>query len=315
MRNSSRNWTFDEGSFNCPENRTVFILCAVVFIVTFISAVGGNSLVIGAIAKFRRLRKRNVNFLIGSLAVSNLLIAGLAPFEILRLSYPGTSRKLVCCLLNFAMSVTLMNIAGGNFLILTFERFVAVIFPFRHRTLLTRRRLKIMIAMIWIFSAVFACLPLFGWNNSASIGLTTELQTCSIDAVLPLSYQKLLICFGVTYVIANFIMFVPVILVAFKSSRSVGKHHYASKNTGLTKLLAYTFTTFCVSWCPFYIATIIVLLHKGPYVNCAHHWSMKVGMIHSAFDWMIYGFGNRSFRNAFKQIILHRSSGRLELST
>ena len=293
----------------------MLIACGVVFVVTFISAVGGNTLVLGAIVKFRRLRKRNVNFLIGSLAVSNLLIAGLAPFEFVRVFYPRTSRKLICCMMSFAMSVTLMDIAGGNFLILTFERFVAVMFPFRHRTLLTRRRLKIMIALTWIFSALFACLPLFGWNNSASIGLTTELETCNIDAVLPLSYQTLLICLGAIYVVANIIMFVPVILVAFKSSRNVGKHQYSSKNTGLTKLLAYTFTTFCVSWTPFYIATIIVLLHKGSYLNCAHLWSMKVGMMHSAFDWLIYGFGNRSFRNAFKQIILRRNSSRRELST
>ena len=312
MRNFSRNLTFNAGDFTCQENRTVLIACAVVFVITFISAVGGNTLVIGAIVKFKRLRKRNVNFLIGSLAVSNLLIAGLSPFEFFRVFYPGTSRKLICCLVYFAMVVTLMNSAGGNFLIITFERFIAVMFPFRHRTLLTRKRLKIMIIVVWIFSAIFACLPLFGWNNSASIGLTTELPTCSIDAVLPIAYQKLLICLGVVYVVANFVMFVPVILVAYRSSKNVGKQHYSSKNTGLTKVLAYTFATFCVSWCPFYIATIVVFLHKGPFVHCAHQWSMHVGMVHSAFDWLIYGLGNRSFRKAFKQI-LRRNSSRLEL--
>lgn len=315
MANSSANWTVEDAGLSCLENRTVFIVCTVFFVFTFISSVGGNALVIGCIMKFRRLRRRNVNFLIGSLAFSNMLIAGLSPFEFIRVFYPGTSKKLICCLIYFAVVVTLMGSAGGNFLIISFERFIAVMFPFRHRTLLTRSRLKIMISVNWIISVFFACVPLFGWNNSTHIRLTAELKFCSIDAIIPVTIQKILVAVGVVHVLANLVLFIPVLYVACKRSKETRKHSNEWANTGLTKLLAYTFATFSISWCPFHVSTVVALLYKGPLAQCAHQWSIHVGLIHSAVDWMIYGLGNKTFRKAFKQMLLRRNSKRLDLGS
>ena len=317
MTNYSSNWTFqEEAVLECQDRKNVyFIINGIVFTITFISSVFGNSLILGCLFKFKRLRMRNVNFLIGSLSFSNLLIAGLMPFELVKVFYPQTSKKLVCCLVYYGIVLMLMSSAGGNFIIISFERFVAVMFPFRHRILVTRLRLKAMIAFMWTCSILAAFLPLLGWNNSANVAMTTELPHCTVDAIFPPTLQKILPCVIIFDLLVNLVLFVPVIYVACEKSNDKIHSLHDRKTKSLTKRMAYSFATFSVSWCPFWISTMVVLLYDGPLHVCLHKWSIHVGLFHSAVDWLFYGLGNKSFRKAFKYLMLRRSSRRYNLET
>ena len=314
LNNSNWNWTSEHG-LGCWEDETFHVVSLVFSIFIVVSSVTGNSLVIGSIIRFRRLRRRNVNFLIGSLAFSNILVAGIAPFECLRVFHPQLSKKVICCLIYFGIVVALMGSAGETFLIISFERFIAIMFPLRHRTLMTRTRLKFLLVIVWINSFIFAFLPLFGLNNVKHLSMTVELRHCTIDMILPSNFQKFVVAYGVLYLLANIALIIPVVYVAYKRSKEGSKQSFGGINTGLTKLLVYTFSTFSISWCPFWVFTIIVLLYKGPLVQCAHQWSIHVGLFHSAVDWLFYGLCNRAFRKAFKQLILRRSSTRLNLDS
>ena len=306
--NFSSNWTSEEKEFlKCQDRKSVyFILHGIFFTITFLSSVFGNSLILVCLYKFQRLRVKNVNFLIGSLAFSNLVIAVLMPFELVKVIYPETSKKLVICLVYYGLVLMLMGSAGGNFIIISFERFVAVMFPFRHRTLVTRFRLKVLIVFMWTCSIVCAFLPLLGWNNSSHSSMTTELPYCTVDEIFPPTMQKILLCVIIFDLLVNLILFVPVICVACgKANNKIHKlHDRRTKN--LTKRMAYSFATFSVSWCPFWVSTMVVLFYDGPLHICLHKWSIHIGLLHSAVDWLFYGLGNKSFRKTFKHLILRR---------
>ena len=302
------NWTSEASEIlNCQDRKSAyFIIHGIFFTITLLSSVFGNSLIISCLYKFKRLRMRNVNFLIGSLAFSNLLIAGLIPFELVRVAYPETAKKLIICLVYYGLVLMLMGSAGGNFIIISIERFVAVMFPFRHRTLVTRFRLKLMIASVWILSTVCAFLPLLGWNNLSQLPITTELSYCTVDDIFPPTMQKVLLSFISFDVLVNLILFVPVLCVACgKANSKIHKLHDRGTRS-LTKRMAYSFATFSVSWCPFWVSTMVVLFYDGPLHICLHKWSIHIGMLHSAVDWLFYGLGNKSFRKTFKHLFLRR---------
>ena len=294
--NSSENRTFIERDDGCDENKIVSIMSSVFFFLTFISSIVGNSLVIGSLIKFRQLRSKHVNFLVGSLAVSNMLVIGLVPFEFFRVYDPQTSRNVTLCLVYFTIVVALMGSGGGNFLIISFERFIAVMLPLQHRSLLTRTKLVIMIACVWILSVSFAVLSLFSWNKQAQRQITSCISYCTVDAMLTKEYRQLLVALGIIFLLANMAMFIPVVYVACRKSKDVNKKY-------LTRLLAYTFSIFSVAWCPFWVFTATKALADGPKVKCADQWSVHLGIFHSGIDWLVYGLGNKNFRQAFKQLI------------
>ena len=292
----------------CQERTSVYyIIHRIFFIVTFISSVFGNSGIIICLFQFKRLRVKNVNFLTGSLAISNLFIIGLVPFELVEVFYPETSRTLACCLAYHGLVLMLMSSSGGNFIIISFERFLAVMFPFRHRTLVTRFRLKLLIALVWATSIVCAFLPLIGWNNSVNASKTTEISYCTVDKIFPPTMVMGMLCFITLDLLVNLILFVPVMLVACAKANNT-RHTIQDRNTRIiTKRIAYSFATFSVFWCPFAASTMIALLYDGPLNICLRKWSIRIGLLHSSIDWLFYGLGNESFRNAFKHLILCRS--------
>ena len=304
---------FDD--FNCRENRILFTLSSSFFVITVISSLIGNSLVIASIIKFKQLRRKNMYFLIGSLALSDMLVTGIAPFEYLRVFFPGTSKKKVCCLVYFAIILTLFGSVGGNFLVISFERLVAVVFPLRHRTILTRTRLIIMLIIVWTVPTFIAFLPLFGWNSFSQLPYTTVLPYCTRDAVMTCAYQKLIIGLFVICMLANVIMFIPVARVACRSSKHIDKLSQRGSTKRLTKLLVYTFAVFSVCWIPFLSFTLMMILYDGSQIQCIRQWSIHIGLIHSAVDWLIYGLGNKTFRKAFKHMLFCEKKRRLVLDS
>ena len=301
----------DNEYFNCRENNIFFAVFSVFFVITLISSVTGNTLVIACLMKFKILRQRNMYFLIGSLAFSDLLVTAIAPFEFLRVFYPATSKKKLCCLIYFAIVFTVLGSVAGNFLVISAERLIAVMHPLRHRTIVTRSRLKRVIAFVWIFSVLFALLPLFGWNRSPGLAYTATLPYCTNDAIQTKEYQELMVGICVIILIANCCMFIPVARVAFRSSNDLSKISQSGSSKRVTKLLVYTFTVFACCWIPFLGFTLTFIVFEGPI--CFRQWTIHVGLFHAALDWIIYGLGNRTFRKAFRHLILCHRKGRFIL--
>ena len=305
----------DNGYFNCRENNIFFAVFSVFFVITLISSVTGNTLVIACLMKFKILRQRHMYFLIGSLAFSDMLVTAIAPFEFLRVFYPTTFKKKLCCLIYFAIVFTVLGSVAGNFLVISAERLIAVMHPLRYMTIVTRSRLKRVITIVWIFSVLSALLPLFGWNTSPGLSYTATLPYCTNDAIQTKEYQELMVVIWGTIFIANCCMFIPVARVAFRSSSDLSKisQSGSSKRVTTTKLLVYTFTVFAVCWIPFLGLTLTFIVFEGP--KCFRQWTIHVGLFHAALDWIIYGLCDRKFRKAFRHLILFHRKGRFILES
>lgn len=92
-----------------------------------LGAVIGNSLVLVAFARERRLRRRT-NYYIVSLAVADLLV-GLVGIPCALLASVGLPRHLYACLLTISLLVVLCTISIFCLVAVSVDRYWAILFP------------------------------------------------------------------------------------------------------------------------------------------------------------------------------------------
>uniref|UniRef100_A0A915K8X7 G-protein coupled receptors family 1 profile domain-containing protein n=1 Tax=Romanomermis culicivorax TaxID=13658 RepID=A0A915K8X7_ROMCU len=126
------------------------ILAIIVYSTISVLSMIGNGVILFSILYFKRLRTPT-NFLIGNLAVADLLMATICiPFSywpFLIISY-WPFGYLPCKLINFAQAAAVLG-GAYTFVALSLDRFVAIIFPLKPSYKLTKRRALLWIVCIW----------------------------------------------------------------------------------------------------------------------------------------------------------------------
>ncbi|XP_058685195.1 motilin receptor isoform X4 [Poecile atricapillus] len=126
----------------------------------FVVGVAGNVLTVLVIRSYRDM-KTTTNLYLGSMAVSDLLILVGLPFDLYRLwrSRPWIFGQLVCRLSHYLSEgctyCTILHITA-----LTVERYLAICFPLKAKVVVTKRRVKATIGVLWAF-ALLSASPFF----------------------------------------------------------------------------------------------------------------------------------------------------------
>ncbi|XP_069140391.1 probable G-protein coupled receptor No9 [Argopecten irradians] len=125
----------------------------------------GNSLVITAVIRNRKLRTIT-NIYIVSLACADMLLAiFVLPFsaalEVLHFWPFGQP----FCTMWLAIDVLLCTASILNLCAISLDRFLAVTKPIRYPSLVSKKRGKILVMCVWILSFVISFPPLIGWND------------------------------------------------------------------------------------------------------------------------------------------------------
>ena len=109
----------------------------------------GNSLVCISILRIRTLRTVS-NVVIFSLALADLLMTVVFMFRIIALSIQ--EQFPVACHAISEFAFTLVCVIILHLTCISVDRFIAIKFPLRYKTVLTRRRMKTAVVAIWLFS-------------------------------------------------------------------------------------------------------------------------------------------------------------------
>uniref|UniRef100_A0A8C4DC80 G-protein coupled receptors family 1 profile domain-containing protein n=1 Tax=Dicentrarchus labrax TaxID=13489 RepID=A0A8C4DC80_DICLA len=154
-----------------PYNFYAVLLVLLIFCVVF-----GNVLVCVAVSRERALQT-TTNYLIVSLAVSDLLLATLVMPWGVYLEVVGEWRfSLIHCDILLTLDVMMCTASILNLCAISIDRYTAVAMPMLYNTRYSsRRRVAVMIAVVWFLSFAISCPLLFGLNNTAS----REGTTCS----------------------------------------------------------------------------------------------------------------------------------------
>ena len=89
------------------------------------------------------------------------------------------------------ISAVVTNIvSSGTITAMSFDRLFMVSSPLHYKVLVTKTKIKVAMAFIWIYSLLFACLPLMGVATSTFVLLYCHLHVSVPLIILPMVYWK-----------------------------------------------------------------------------------------------------------------------------
>ncbi|XP_074535601.1 trace amine-associated receptor 4-like [Halichoeres trimaculatus] len=272
--------------------------------VTVILTVCGNLLVTVSVAYFKQLHTPT-NYLIVSLAVSDLLLAILVMF-------PAMVRTIeTCwyfgdffCQIHLSSDVTLCTASILNLLCISIDRYYAVCQPLHYRRKVTDYTVGIMIAVSWSVSVFIG----FGMIFSKLNILACEGGCVLFQGALSSTVSSLVAFYLPAVILLS--VYLKILLVAQKQFRSIQRAGCVSSvkpsntsQTKATKTLAIVMGAFLSFWTPFFICFIIdpfIGYSVPPELFEVLAW---LCYFNSTVNPIIYAFFYSWFRKAFHLLI------------
>ncbi|XP_033327575.2 trissin receptor-like [Megalopta genalis] len=168
--------------FDRTDVRVIFItLYTVVFVCCFF----GNLMVIFVVSFSRRLRSIT-NFFLANLAVADLCVGVFCVYQTLT-NYLTNSWQLGNFLCKVYMFVHALSYTASVLILVLVcvERYLAIVYPIKCRSVLTRRRLRLVVAVVWLMAAVYAS-PRFFYVETVS----NRLITGDVDIICVANIKK-----------------------------------------------------------------------------------------------------------------------------
>ncbi|KAI7800823.1 dopamine receptor D2a [Triplophysa rosa] len=145
-------------------NYYAMLLTLLIFVIVF-----GNVLVCMAVSREKALQT-TTNYLIVSLAVADLLVATLVMPWVVYLEVVGEWRfSTIHCDIFVTLDVMMCTASILNLCAISIDRYTAVAMPMLYNTRYSsKRRVTVMISVVWVLSFAISCPLLFGLNNSVT---------------------------------------------------------------------------------------------------------------------------------------------------
>ncbi|EDO47359.1 predicted protein [Nematostella vectensis] len=188
------------------------IASACFIVIVMLLTIMGNLLVCYSVFYYRRLRSPT-NYLVVSLAVSDLLVGTLSlPFRLAQLlneeNWPSHLGREGCQFWIWVdmlcSGASMVNLAG-----ISFDRLLAIKQPLRYREKMTSKRALILILVVWIYAASCAFLSFVEWEGESTIAAYPQ---CGIRARVYITLMALaaffcpllivIICYGMVLQVA-----------------------------------------------------------------------------------------------------------------
>ena len=315
------------------------IVSASFIILVLIVSVLGNCLVCIAIILSPNLRNNPTNYFVVSLALSDIGFALFqAPIRI--------SKKLKDGIFCFDANVCWMYVLSDlvvtpatiiTLFVIATDRFYCIKRPFTYHAQMTKKRAKVIVAIIWFSASIVASVFIVKWDEPSQSPVI--LPFCQTDNKYFYMMLNFLII-GIPLVIMG-IMYFMILRVAISQIRAIREtevflpeqdendnngrkvsgaaHRRTHRELRATGTLAIVYGAFVICWLPICILNIIIGLKKEIIINSykanPEIFSMIfdiLPMLSSAINPFIYNFSNRQFRTAFK-VVMYRLVGKGDL--
>ncbi|ELT93028.1 hypothetical protein CAPTEDRAFT_210567 [Capitella teleta] len=276
------------------------------YFVISLCVVAGNTLT--AIAYFTTPHLQTLqNLVICNLSLADAIIAVLSkPF--FALSYTeagivfGARHKWVCL-------VSLWAVMGSGLcgilcvFVLSLERLLAIIFPFRYYTWVTDNSVRAMIVFVWAFAFTLTAFPLMGlntWTHGARC-FTMFVYTPTYNVYVATNLNVLIL-------VAMALMNITIAVVAVKQNKVNIIQSGSTQNTGqykVTKMLLTVIGVFYLCWIPYIVLTAIFTMtkHLPEWFALLQDLSKLLIGMNSVLNPLIYARGNEKFRAAFARLL------------
>ena len=255
----------------------------------------GNIMVCACFYCYRDLRTI-CNYFIISLSAADILVALLAmPFWlVLQLTDMDNKSKQVFSneLYFFWSSIDILVGSASimNLVAVSFDRHLAITAPFSYSESLTSFRAIVMIAALWVFSILLCGLR----EAFAKMGETFAYQ------------MVLLVVSFIVPLLLMFVMYMKIYFVARNQALRIGRNY--AKDIKATKTIAIVIGAFVVCWMPFFVTVTLFAFEPEYDMKTEAFKAIKwLEYLNSCLNPIIYTCLNRTYRRAFKKLLLRSS--------
>lgn len=307
-------------------------LQAAVLILILIVASVGNGFVGFCVFTHKNLQVPTNYFLV-SLATADFLFAMLAlPFRIYDvLEKYKWELGLAACRFWVWLDLLFCSASIASLAAISVDRYLKISSPLTYNSRMTRNRVRITLALLWIYSAILASLLLVEWSpdpKNFARGTIVENGLCRSDDTIFLTIISVLGFFAPLMIMLLMYFFVFKVAViqatrvarqqqslvrglSKKSRKRRTKSSIALLEVKATKTLIILLSVFCICWCPYFIISLISL-HKIKLLYHLPDWCTKVLKIlfvnflpnvNAALDPIVYTTNNHQFRTVIRRML------------
>lgn len=285
------------------ETEAYFTTWHVVYIAIILPTVFGNGLIIYSVMKYESLRAK-MHILIANLAVSDLIVgAVLIPLDMTADIFHWKSNKYVC-LATLLLFVLSLGSSCYNLLIISIERFVAIMYPFRYSSILSKPKFAFMIFFGWFVCVINISIPLYAFDNNSNY---TE---CVNTNIWSKTYQTYLDWILIFALILNTLLYIIVMRIALikKHERTIADglfhvHIKARKDVHQLVTMVIILGLFLLCWLPYAGLGVVVTFSDSVQNQFIKRCALIPGLFNSGINWIIYGYRNKEYRKAFKKTL------------
>ena len=293
----------------------MYITLTVIYIV-FLLIVAGNALTILAFIKFHSLRKVRNYFLV-SLAVGDIFLGLLNLVSLVFMLNPGDYVMIQCDKQGLSIlpsiSLIVMILSYLHILVITVDCFLCIMKPLHYHQLMSSRRAKIIIGVIWIASFI-----------TGGIYLIKEwyAYVCHDTPSFEIYYALIKAVLWIIVVLVVISMYVQIYLIIQKQKRQVAilnlsyqqddvVTHNRNSNNKRIAMLFMILISFIVLWLPNIIISILFAYNRNLLIDSVGESNtatiivmcLTFALTNSAVNAFIYARIDKDFRNSYKQIM------------
>ncbi|XP_067848379.1 motilin receptor-like [Heptranchias perlo] len=293
----------------------ILIPVTIVCIALFIIGVTGNTLTILIIRRCKDM-KTTTNLYLSNMAVSDLLIFFCLPFDLYRLwkFKPWLFGNFLCKFYQYINEgcsyATILHITA-----LSIERYLAICFPLKTKVLITKRRVKCVIALLWAL-ALLSAGPFF-------FLVRVEYDMCT-HSEYAVSSGILDIMIWVSTIYFFFPMFCLTFLYGFigrklwKSKDKIKGPNAANRekyHKQTVKILVVVVLAFVVCWLPFHVGRKVFsnnsksggvdMFHFSQYFNLV---CMLLFYLSASINPILYNLMSKKYRTAAHKLLFTRQA-------
>lgn len=305
--------TYLSSSFQVQRAFKVFFLV----LIALANIIGNSSICVVAF-KDRHLRVTVRNYVVASLALSDLLAIQIMVFQ--GLTYYNIGKEPFFCDLIGRMFGCLLYISNLHLFTLSMDRYIAIFYPLRYRFLVTPKRTAVILLTIWtvpvfsvhILPAVISGLrgfsSFYGCTEQGFIEVndrTNQLHMCMNVAVL--FFLPLLVMMVAYYRISKIAWYqANRVGVAIQSVvRVFGGRLPRARERKWAKTLAIVIGAFLCCYLPMVVASL-VYMYSGGTTNYTLTKTLEILMfltyLNTVLNPLIYSLRSHEYRRAFNKI-------------